>query len=706
MQIHIGAEALIAAENAYLPIHLGGKVNPYYRVTDKNHPFLSPLKASRTRRKRFQRGHSEDLVGIPQRFAPIFQAAKRINDSQTDKPVKSSIYGDIFETEIGEQLFEDIINGKPKNKAPGINGVRIDHLVASPKKLREAVRKLLSLPYLSGIRFNEWKHEMIAWLPKEKGNPDIAKRRPIALLDVMKKICFGAKKKQFIITAMDHGLIHPEHYGALHDRSTVEPILKKIMTLEDALQSNKKLVTADVDLRRAFDMVPHWAKEMALRRIGMPEEGIQLWSSFDQIKLTRSITAYGHSDTVNPIAGSFGQGAEESPLGFVAFMSWMSDYLDTLKLEHYELQHAGNEGLSQSFFVDDSTFAQASTNGMQMLLDGVCTFCHATCMEINFEKSFWTIINPDKNEENLTLWDWKREANDEFEAGIVVRRPMQLKSNRDIWKYLGHKTNNYGDSKTMLKETLEEDIEPQIEYMRSKRISGGGVIETSKMLIDSIILYRTQFATIRINTLWDETNKRKYQHMLAGLNATTIIKQCMLNAVRHAQTASGSSRPFWEHPRPPSYNKWISSLWDWMHEHNIGINLIGIIEPVIRKPSYQNDKNLVDLLYQSREKLEAALKEHPTNQDRLRKQISNVDCFIHRTIKQKKVMISDTTTKALSHGTIELLAKLGVERSQLQPLGKKYYVGKFLRRGQHVTDDEDRIFEVITHSEYLCLARQ
>mgnify|MGYP006879401719 CR=1 FL=1 len=176
--------------------------------------------------------------------------------------------------------------------------------------------------------------------------------------------------------------------------------------------------------------------------------------------------------------------------------------------------------------------------------------------------------------------------------------------------------------------------------------------------------------------------------------------------MRHAQVYVGGSRPFWHYQRPTSYNKWISSLWDWMHEHNIGISLTGIIEPVIRKPIYQNDKNLVDLLYQSREKLEAALKEHPTNQDRLRKLISNVDNFIYRTIKQKKVMISDTTTKALSHGTINLLVKLGIERSQLQPLGKKYYVGKYLCRGQHVTNEEDEIFEVLDHSDHLCLARQ
>ena len=73
---------------------------------------------------------------------------------------------------------------------------------------------------------------------------------------------------------------------------------------------------------------------------------------------------------------------------------------------------------------------------------------------------------------------------------------MTLKSNTDYWKYLGHLTNNNGDSKEMMDSLMHEEIEPQIEYMKPKKMSHRAVYETLKTLIDSKILYKLQFATI------------------------------------------------------------------------------------------------------------------------------------------------------------------------------------------------------------------
>jgi hypothetical protein len=128
----------------------------------------------------------------------------------------------------------------------------------------EAIRKLLSLPYLSGTKYRQWENEIITWLPKEEDNPDIAKRRPIALLEVMKKMHIGVKKNELISIAIKHKMISDDHHGALAGRSTTRPLMKTILALEDARYYKRRLVTADVDLKRADDMVPAFIKEMAL----------------------------------------------------------------------------------------------------------------------------------------------------------------------------------------------------------------------------------------------------------------------------------------------------------------------------------------------------------------------------------------------------------------------------------------------------------
>jgi hypothetical protein len=77
--------------------------------------------------------------------------------------------------------------------------VELFAIAAAPTiKMIEAIRKLLSLPYLSGIKYSQWENEIITWLPKEEDNPDIAKRRPITLLEVMKKMHILSGLSQFL----------------------------------------------------------------------------------------------------------------------------------------------------------------------------------------------------------------------------------------------------------------------------------------------------------------------------------------------------------------------------------------------------------------------------------------------------------------------------------------------------------------------------
>eukprot|EP00935_MAST-01C_sp_MAST-1C-sp1_P000477 g477.t1 len=397
MEMNIGKEAVIQQENIYLPEHMGGAKNPYFKNRQgQQHPFLGKNDGAKEKRRKYQ---CEDgrLEKIPEPFTAIFEHAKVKSSSITGEPI-TELVRDIFTTEIEKENWKQYIAAKKKNTSPGKSGVRVDHVAAAPTAVKEMTRKMLSLPYLCGTKFECWNEEIIAWLPKEENNPDIARRRPITLLEVMKKMHIGVKKQAFISVALQHGMIGDEHFGALPKRSTTEPLMKKIIALEDALRARLKLYGADVDLRRAFDMVPVFIKEMALRRIGMPEEGIALWSAYDLTKRTRSITAYGFSDAITPVAGAFGQGAEESPFGFVAYCSWLTDYLDSLERDPYYLStdKRRENPIKQSYFVDDSTFMSSSLDGLQKVIHGVCKFCFATGMEINFEKSFYTIVVGDE----------------------------------------------------------------------------------------------------------------------------------------------------------------------------------------------------------------------------------------------------------------------------------------------------------------------
>ena len=84
----------------------------------------------------------------------------------------------------------------------------------------------------------------------------------------------GIKKGEVIKVWHDNGLIDDDNYAFLQGLSTTEPLMIKKMVLEDAKYWGKSLCIMDIDFSKAYDSTEHFAKEISMRRMGMPEEGI------------------------------------------------------------------------------------------------------------------------------------------------------------------------------------------------------------------------------------------------------------------------------------------------------------------------------------------------------------------------------------------------------------------------------------------------
>jgi hypothetical protein len=92
-------------------------------------------------------------------------------------------------------------------------------------------------------------------------------------------------------------------------------------------KNGKPIVLMDVDFSKAYDSTEKFAKELSLKRMGFPKEGLEMWRLYDDERRMQILTAHGLTEPVTPECGCWGQGAEESPLGWLAFMCWMSDYI-------------------------------------------------------------------------------------------------------------------------------------------------------------------------------------------------------------------------------------------------------------------------------------------------------------------------------------------------------------------------------------------
>ena len=97
------------------------------------------------------------------------------------------------------------------------------------------------------------------------------------------------------------------------------------MILEEVAKLKKKIALIDIDFSKAYDSTEKFAKDITLRRMGFPEEGLDLWQMYDCDRKMQVLTAYGLTDEFTPECGAWGQGAVESPLGWLAFMCWMGE---------------------------------------------------------------------------------------------------------------------------------------------------------------------------------------------------------------------------------------------------------------------------------------------------------------------------------------------------------------------------------------------
>jgi hypothetical protein len=118
-----------------------------------------------------------------------------------------------------------------------------------------------------------------------------------------------------------NGWIDEDNYDFQAGMRVKEPVIITKMVMEDAMARGKKLRVIDVDFAAAYDSTERFAKDMSLRRLGVPKEGLWIWQFFDTRRKMRVLTAYGPSEPVDVECGAWGQGSEEAPQGWLILMS-------------------------------------------------------------------------------------------------------------------------------------------------------------------------------------------------------------------------------------------------------------------------------------------------------------------------------------------------------------------------------------------------
>jgi len=67
----------------------------------------------------------------------------------------------IFTSAISMHRLKRWLARKKKNTAPGVSGVRVDHLAAAPTRALRAWARILSTPYVARCMYSAWAEEIV-----------------------------------------------------------------------------------------------------------------------------------------------------------------------------------------------------------------------------------------------------------------------------------------------------------------------------------------------------------------------------------------------------------------------------------------------------------------------------------------------------------------------------------------------------------------
>jgi hypothetical protein len=126
-----------------------GAVLPRFRSTKQERQWRNKLAAGAL--------IEEEWKAMPSKLRGVLRCARAVADREGDIAGPRH-YGDIFTSPISMQRLKRWLARKKKNTAPGIRGIRVDHLAAAPTRALRAWARMLSMPYVAGCMYGHTPH--------------------------------------------------------------------------------------------------------------------------------------------------------------------------------------------------------------------------------------------------------------------------------------------------------------------------------------------------------------------------------------------------------------------------------------------------------------------------------------------------------------------------------------------------------------------
>lgn len=348
----------------------------------------------------------KDSTGIMNRWKEHF-GKLFFNPSVVDEQVINSLPQEtiinILDADPTIQEVSDALSQVNKGKAPGLDGITVELLLAGGDKVVRAIHHFIMKSWHGQPIPQDWIDGVLVTLFKGKGTKSVCDNyRGITLLEAVGKVL-----ARLLLNRLQEQIcnnVFPEaQCGFRANRGTTDMIFSVRQLQEKCIEQNVALFQVFVDLTKAFDTVNRKAMWTILRKLGCPPNFIRMITELHRDMKGR-VTVNGLLSDEIPIENGVKQGDIQAPtlfsLYFAALLLHAFKNCETgvfLRFRTtgsvFDLRRLKAKTktftalIRELLYADDADFVAHSEKDMQEIMDRFSSACTAFGLTISIKKT-------------------------------------------------------------------------------------------------------------------------------------------------------------------------------------------------------------------------------------------------------------------------------------------------------------------------------
>jgi len=378
-----------------------------------------------------------------------------------------------------------LIKQLPNKKASGptqISNEMLKHL--GPKSrviLLAVINTMLRTNKIPAILL---KNLMILIAKEKEFSGNISKTRPIALQETIKKLLSTHITKTLSSIIERNGVLRGFNSGFTANESTKDVIFTIKNIIDISNQTKHPLYIASLDIKGAYDTVKQASLKLALQRIKLPDNIIELILNLEMERSITLITNKGNTKEIQP-EQSLPQGSPMAPILWKIHMDPLLTHLASLN-QGFPL--IPNMDISTAAFADDSYLLTDDAKKLQSLIDCTDEFLTIHDQHLSAQKTA-ILRNPSAEKQQDFIFQLKSS-----------RLPINnLPRSSTLHRFLGCWLTMDSNTLPTIQDTKTK-LDGLLHFIRTKFNPGYITVYLVKTVIIPIVLYRLQASPISKST--------------------------------------------------------------------------------------------------------------------------------------------------------------------------------------------------------------